>query len=287
MRLGEQRKNRNTAHSLWPDTGTKDLMELDDSGLARHQILGFFVHPGSLSDYLEHTRTCIEHGRKDTVLYHNLHSLYSYFTSAELREHYADKTVLVDGMPVVWLMKLFRLPVTREHRLTYVDFIMPLMNLARDNGWNVFHVGQQSDIQQVALDKIRQAVPGINITGHDGYFDQSARSNDSLSVVNEINRSNSKIVLVGFGAPRQEAWVHAHRDLIDAPVVFTCGACMEYVAGNVKTPPRWMGRLGVEWSFRLFENPRRFAFRYLVEPLILAVILLRNGLGQWFSGKQA
>lgn len=262
-------------------------MELDDSGLARQQLLGFFTHPGTQSDYLEHTSACIAGQHKDTVFYHNLHSLYSYFTSAELRDHYADKTVLVDGMPVIWLMKLFRIPVTREHRLTYVDFIMPLMSLARDNSWSVFHVGQQADIQQIALDKIRQATPGISIDGHNGYFDQSSNSAESLAVIDQINNSNSKIVLVGFGAPNQEAWVHAHRDLIEAPVVFTCGACMEYVAGSVKTPPRWMGKLGVEWSFRLLENPRRFAFRYLVEPLILGVILLRNGLGQWFSGKQA
>lgn len=70
-------------------------------------------------------------------------------------------------------------------------------------------------------------------------------------------------------------------------MVFTCGACMEYVAGAVRTPPRWMGPLGLEWSFRLIENPRRFAFRYLVEPILLGAILLRNGIGELFQRKRA
>lgn len=255
--------------------------------LPRHSLLGFFAHPGSLTDYLAFTQQSVDRDSRESVLYHNLHSLYSYFTDAKLREHYQGSTVLVDGMPVIWLMQLLRIRVTREQRITYVDFIMPLMQLARDNGWHVFHVGQQATVQQNALNIIRQQCPGIGIEGHDGYFDQQPDSPESLAVIDQINASNSKIVLVGFGAPKQEAWLHAHRHLIDAPVVFTCGACMEYVAGAVKTPPRWMGRLGLEWSFRLLENPRRFAFRYLVEPLLLGAILFRNGIGTLINSKQA
>ena len=246
--------------------------------LSKHELLGFFAHPGSLDDYLALIRTSVSESRPCTVLYHNLHSLYSYFTSSDLQRDYADKTVLVDGMPVIWLMRLAGIPVTRQHRLTYVDFIIPMMELARDNGFRVYHVGQHRDIQEKALRVIREKVPGIEIDGHDGYFDQTPQSADSLDVISKINDNGSNIVLVGFGAPKQEAWVHAHRSQINAEAVFTCGACMEYVAGAVRTPPRWMGRCGLEWSFRVMENPRRFAFRYFVEPVLLAAILLKNGL---------
>ncbi|MFK8082865.1 MAG: WecB/TagA/CpsF family glycosyltransferase [Granulosicoccus sp.] len=252
----------------------------------RHELLGFFAHPGTLQDYLLLASQSIAAKEKRTVLYHNLHSLYSYFTSAELRKHYENTTVLVDGMPLIWLMKLCRLPVNRDHRLTYVDFIMPLMQLAEQQQWTVFHVGQHHSVQEVALNRIRSANPDIDIKGHDGYFDLTPQGNESLAVVDAINSANTQLLLIGFGAPKQEAWLAAHRHLINAPIVFTCGACMEYVAGHVKTPPRWMGRLGLEWSFRLLENPRRFAFRYFVEPVILLAILLRNGLGLQRSNKQ-
>lgn len=257
------------------------------AALDRHCLLGFFAHPGSLEDYLALTKSAIEQRSRCTVLYHNLHSLYSYFTSEQLREHYKGTTVLVDGMPVIWLMQLFKIPVSRKHRLTYVDFIMPLMSLARDNDWNVYHVGQESSVQEKALSIVREACPGIKLSGHDGYFDKQAHSAESLAVIDKINAAHSDVVLVGFGAPKQEAWLHAHRELINAPIVFTCGACMEYVAGAVKTPPRWMGRMGLEWSFRLMENPKRFGFRYLIEPILLGAILLRNGLSELLSGKRA
>lgn len=265
------------------DTPTQQSDEKPSSGLLRRELLGFFAHPGTLQDYLDLIKSAVSSGQPHTVLYHNLHSLYSYFTSSELRQYYENKTVLVDGMPVVWLYQFAGEKISRDHRVTYVDFIMPMMRLARDNDWPVFHIGQKSEIQQQALEIIRDEVPGIQIDGHNGYFDQSNHSADSLDVIRRVNEFNTKILLVGFGAPHQEAWVHAHRDALEAPAVFTCGACMEYVAGAVKTPPRWMGRVGLEWSFRLFENPKRFAFRYLVEPIILAFYLARNFLTSRFN----
>ena len=105
-------------------------------------------------------------------------------------------------------------------------------------------------------------------------------------MINTINEFGTDLLLVGFGAPRQEAWISAHRDQLNASAVFTCGACMEYVAGAVKTPPRWMGQLGLEWSFRLFENPKRFAFRYLIEPILLGAILAFNGIKSLVTGKR-
>lgn len=261
-------------------------MEISNKLQESIKLLGFHANPGSMQDYLRLTKSCIESNKKVSVFYHNLHSLYSFFVSEDLRKYYSETTILVDGMPVIWLMKLCGKDVHREHRVTYVDFIIPLMKLARENNWNVYHIGQTADIQQRALEKIRLEVPGVSISGHHGYFDQTPESADSLEMIHSVNSGKTHILLVGLGAPNQEAWVHAHREQIEAAAVFTCGACMEYVAGAVRTPPRWLGRLGLEWSFRLLENPRRFAFRYLVEPLLLALILLRNGVGQLFAGKQ-
>ncbi len=264
-------------------------MQKPPDTLIQRELLGFHAHPGTLDDYLQYTAECIDQDKRASVLYHNLHSLYSYFTSASLREHYEGSTVLVDGMPLIWLMQACKIPVNRDHRLTYVDFIMPMMHKAAEHGWNVYHLGQSKEIQTKALERIRsECTDKITIDGHDGYFDLTPHGPDSLRVIDAINQAQTNLLLVGFGAPKQEAWLAAHRHLINAQIVFTCGACMEYVAGHVRTPPRWMGRAGLEWSFRLFENPRRFAFRYLVEPGVLGAILLRNAvLGRLRSNKHS
>lgn len=244
---------------------------------------GFTVHPGTIENYVALARSAASERRPVTVLYHNLHSLYLWFRSPTLRQHYAGCTVLVDGMPLIALLRAAGVDVDRSHRVTYVDLIEPLMRMARDEGLRVFHVGQSSEIQATALTTLRERLPGLQIDGHDGYFDQSAASADSQRVVDAINAFGSDLVLIGFGTPRQEAWLHAHREAIEAPAVYACGACMEYVAGAVRTPPRWMGRFGLEWAFRLGEHPRRFAYRYLVEPVILAGHLLR----EWSAGRRS
>lgn len=244
--------------------------------IAATSMLGFTAHPGSIADYLKLIEDSVQQRSKTTVFYHNLHSLYSYFTSARLRECYDKCTVLVDGMPVIGLLRLAGFKVEREQRITYVDFIWPMLTHARDNNLSVFHLGQSESIQNEAIKRIRERVPGIQISGHDGYFDLTENCQESLDVIQAANDFNTDLLLVGFGAPKQEIWVDVHRNQINAPALFTCGACMEYVAGAVKTPPRWMGRTGLEWSYRLFENPKRFGFRYLVEPALLGLILLRN-----------
>jgi len=211
-----------------------------ENRLKDHDLLGFRVNPGTIGDFVGFIENAIRAGTRETVFYHNLHSLYTYFTSAKLRECYDREniTILADGMPIIWLLKLAGFDADREQRVTYVDFIWPMLEAARDNDRQVFHLGQEKAVQEKALEIIRERVPGIKIAGHDGYFDQSAGCDESKAVIDEINQHNTDLLLVGFGAPRQEYWLDAHRDQIDAAAVFTCGACMEYVAGAVKTPPR-------------------------------------------------
>ena len=84
------------------------------------------------------------------------------------------------------------------------------------------------------------------------------------------------LVIVGMGMPRQEKWLYENKDKLQAGVIITCGAAMEYFAGTVKTPPRWMGRSGMEWLFRFVENPKKFWFRYMIEPWFALWLLARD-----------
>ena len=164
--------------------------------------------------------------------------------------------------------------------MTYVEFIIPLLRLARDSGWRVFHIGQDAHHLETALKKIRNELPGIKLDGQHGYFDLTQSSVETQQVIKRVNDFSTDLLLVGLGSPAQELWVNAHRDQLNAAVVMTCGSCMDYVAGKVKAAPRWLSRIGLEAIYRIYADPKRVAFRYLVEPFILGFILLRNGLRQ-------
>lgn len=82
--------------------------------------------------------------------------------------------------------------------------------------------------------------------------------------------------MVGMGMPRQEHWVVEYHERIEANVIWLVGACFDYVAGAIPTPPRWMGRVGLEWLYRLYSEPQRLASRYLLEPWSLVPLMISD-----------
>ncbi len=84
------------------------------------------------------------------------------------------------------------------------------------------------------------------------------------------------MLVVGLGAPKQELWVHAHRDQISAPVALCVGAAIDFLAGEKPRAPRWMRRIGIEWMHRLASEPRRLAMRYLRDAWIFPQLVWRE-----------
>lgn len=253
-----------------------DGSEAAGGALVTFEALGFRAHGTTMKGFVEAASTAIATRSPLSLFYLNFHSLYLYYNDAELRRAFEPATAMIDGMPIVLLLRLAGQPAGREQRVTWVDFIWPLLEAAQERGWRVFYLGSSEATCARALAQIRDRLPGICIESHHGYVDASFGSADSVRLVSEINAFNADLCLVGMGTPRQEYWIAAHGDLLQAPVVAACGACMEYVAGAVATPPRWMGRVGVEWAGRLLDDPRRFAYRYLVEPWLLLVCVARE-----------
>ena len=111
---------------------------------------------------------------------------------------------------------------------------------------------------------------------HHGFFDTDINSAENKVVVEQIRAFKPNILIIGMGMPRQEKWIYENSAILNADVIMTSGAVMEYVAGTVKTPPRWMGRNGLEWLYRLTEHPERFWFRYMVEPWFVFWLFLKE-----------
>jgi N-acetylglucosaminyldiphosphoundecaprenol N-acetyl-beta-D-mannosaminyltransferase len=152
----------------------------------------------------------------------------------------------------------------------------PLMERAAREGWRIFYIGSPPGVANKGAATLRDRHPGLCIEVSHGYFNASASSRDSTDLLERIRTFEAHIVMVGMGMPRQERWIHQHLQGIVANVVLPCGACMDYVAGQIPTPPRWMGRVGLEWLSRLVAEPRRLWRRYLIEPWALIPAYLRD-----------
>lgn len=242
-------------------------------------LLGVTVHPLTIENLNALIAEAVARGKCRIIANHNLHSIYLYYHDSKMRDFYtkADYTH-VDGMALVLLGRLLGLPLSREHRVTYADWIEPLMEEANQQGWRLFYLGSKPEVAERGAKLLQERLPSLQIATAHGYFDACPDSQENQAVLEAIKAYQPHVLMVGMSMPRQEHWVLDNLDQLSANAVLTTGAAMDYVAGVVPTPPRWAGRWGLEWLFRLLAEPGRLWQRYLLEPWFILSLFLSNAL---------
>lgn len=240
------------------------------------------ITPGGL---LALVSDCISVQRKVIIALHNLHSLCLHSGSlkdAELLRRFYDHAhyTLADGMSMVLLGRLLGHRIGIRHRVAYNDWLPFMLPVAVDRGWRIFYLGSTLEAAAKGAEVLRARYPGLQLKVHHGHFDAQYGSDSNAKVVAEISGCRPHILFVGMGIPRQERWIQENFDDLEVNVILPSGATLDYIAGAKRMAPRWMGKLGLEWAFRLVTEPRRLAFRYLVEPWGLLGVVLRNTLEQ-------
>jgi len=252
--------------TVWPDTGEQKPACCD--------LLGIRVAPMTLLEIIGFIGSHIASRERCILSSLNLHGLYVYGGDAAFRTLNRRSFPRIDGISIVWLAKLLGWPVGREHRVTWLDLIDPLLEAASTRRWRVFYLGSKPDVVTAGLEEMRRRYPALAIEGHHGYV----RPESTEQVRKSIQAFTPDILIVGMGMSVQEKWILDNEHALQVPVIATSGACIEYVARTVGTPPRWLGRCGLEWLYRLATDPIRFWRRYLVEPWVVLLFLAARGL---------
>jgi len=220
------------------------------------------------------------------ILHHNLHSLYLYQRDPEFAAAYRVASwVYIDGLPVVWLGGALGLHFTNAHRITFLDCFEDLIGQAAERGWRIFYLGSSEYVLARAMASLQTKYPNVRIDGSNGFFDKSKAGSET--VIARINDFKPDILFVGMGMPIQEKWLAAHYSELNAAVILTSGATLDYVNGDAYRPPAWAGPLGLYGIFRLFSDPRRLWRRYLVEPFILVCYLGPKFVRQFLAARSA
>jgi len=234
----------------------------------------------SLSGLLEVVRQSLAgtNGGCRTVFYANSYAI----TLAEANPEFAAALneadhVFCDGYGVYLASRILGEAVPQ--RFAWPDWIDELGRVCRDANASMFFLGAEEGVAQEAARTLEARVPGLRIHSHHGHF---AKDDDSSrSVIEIVNRSGARVLLVGFGMPLQEVWVTRHRPELHPAVIFSVGAMFDYVAGNVVRGPRLLTQHGFEWLTRLIIEPRRLWRRYLLGLPEFALLVGR----EWISGR--
>lgn len=236
----------------------------------RVRILGETVDLMRPEEVLLHVERCIEAGARSIIANHNLHSLYLLPRTPGMRRLYDMADVVeLDSTPLIHFTRLLGLHSRPFHRCTYLDWREQFWSMADRKTWRVLYVGGADGVATAAAERLGARHPGAVIKGLSGYFDATPGSPGNAAILAEITTFKPDVLFVGMGMPRQELWIADHIDALPQAVILPVGAAFDYEAGVQKAAPRWMGRLGVEWLFRLFADPKRLFTRYCVEPWFL------------------
>lgn len=173
---------------------------------------------------------------------------------------------VADGMPLIWASRLRgqrRLP----QRVAGVDFVNDLCGLAARRGYGVFLLGAGPGIAPAAAAALRRQHPGLRVVGTHTPPIGSFSDEEDQRIIEAIRVVRPEILFVAFGAPRQELWIRRYLDDLGVPVCMGVGGSFDIIAGRLRRAPRWMRHTGLEWLFRLLQEPGRLWRRYLVGDL--------------------
>lgn len=238
------------------------------------------AHPVSFDEALDRIVALCRAGDGGYVVTPNVDHVVLAEEDAALVDAYARSSLsLVDGKPLVWLAKALGTPVPAK--ISGSDLARPLIARASAEGLPVFFLGAREGVGQKAADILAAEFPGLKVAGvlspPLGFEKDEGQNAD---VVRTVRESGAALVLVALGAPKQELWMARHKDVLAPAVMLGLGGTFDFIAGEVQRAPTWMSDAGFEWLYRLAQEPRRMAGRYLVRDRAFIGIALRALLGR-------
>src|SRR3954447_20418506 len=222
--------------------------------------------PLALTDYagtLDWIDAAVERGHRGYLCVAAVHTVMACQEDPELRRAVlgADFTV-PDGTPLVWALRLLGHPI--ENRVYGPDLMeAACARAARTDRRFYLYGGRNPGALARLARQLRLRHPGLQIVGGHVPPFRALTPAEEAAVAADINRSGADVVWVGIGVPKQEKWMAAMRDRLTAPVLVGVGAAFDFHAGLIPQAPAWLQRYGMEWAFRLAQEPRRLWRRYL------------------------
>jgi N-acetylglucosaminyldiphosphoundecaprenol N-acetyl-beta-D-mannosaminyltransferase len=231
--------------------------------IPKREILGV---PVAMTDYrgaVDAMDAMVDGRERGYVCAVAVHSLTVALDDPDMADALRGATFVVpDGMPVVWAANI--LGGHLKERVYGPELMLRYSERCAERGHRVWLYGgrDQGSLAQLALN-LRRRLPGINIVG--GYSPpfRPMTEEEEDTLVEQVNDARPDVLWVGIGVPRQEKWMARMRARLDVPVMCAVGAAFDFHAGRISQAPTWMQQRGLEWIYRLAQEPRRLLPRYV------------------------
>jgi N-acetylglucosaminyldiphosphoundecaprenol N-acetyl-beta-D-mannosaminyltransferase len=245
------------------------------SGLAEFTVLGVRVHAVQIPGVIDQMQAWIAERRgSHYIAVTGMHGVTEAQHNSRFKQALAQADLVVaDGMPVIWLgrRKGHRLP----RRVYGPELLEQFWDRTAHRGYRHFFYGGSPGIADKLAQRFALQFPTHTIAGTLSPPFRALTASEDREIVDSINHSQPDVLWIGLGTPKQELWMHEHRSRLQVPVMIGVGAAFDFHAGSLRQAPMWMGDHGLEWLFRLAQEPGRLWRRYLITGAeFLTLVLL-------------
>ena len=243
--------------------------------LARLKFMNTEVDNLTMEEALEQMDVLINERNNAYVVTPNVDHLIQLERGGELVEAYRQANlILTDGKPLIWISKWYGTPI--KEKISGSDLFPKLCAMAAEKGYKMFFLGAAEGVAAKAAENLKIRYPGLQIVGTYSPpvgFENNPKEIEGIR--NMILDTSPDILILALGTPKQELYILHHRESLGVPLSLGLGASLDFEAGNVRRAPKWMADHGLEWLFRITQDPKRLAKRYLVDDMKIFSLALK------------
>ena len=235
--------------------------------MARIRFMNTEIDNVTMEEALQALDGLIQNKQDAFVVTPNVDHIVQLERGGELCEVYRKADlILADGMPLLWIAKWYGTPI--KEKVSGSDLFPRLCQMAAQKGYTMFFLGAAEGVAATAAQKLMDRYPGLKVVGtYSPPYGFEKDKEELQCIIDQIKLAAPHILIVGLGCPKQELFMLHHREELGVPVSLGLGASLDFEAGNVRRAPVWMSVYGLEWLFRLTQDPKKLMKRYLIDDM--------------------
>lgn len=233
----------------------------------RVQFMNTYIDNVTLDEAVKHIEECIEQKKIGQVITPNVDQI----VRIEWDEYFKKicencELLLVDGHPMMWIAKAYGMPF--KEKIPGSDLVPVLCKEAAEKGYQVFLLGAAEGVAAKAAEILKSQYPGLQVVGTYSPPIGFEKDEAELKKINTMLRaSDADMLFVGMGVPKQDIFIYENMHKYQIPMSFSIGGTIDFIAGTQKRAPKWISKIGFEWLYRFFQNPKRLFRRYFIDDV--------------------
>lgn len=241
--------------------------------MERIKFLNIYVDNLTMNEAIDEAEKLIKQPASSYIVTPNLDHVVVSENDKEFAQIYANADlILVDGKPLIWISHLQKRPI--KEKISGSDFFPRLCKMCADKGYRIFILGAAKGVADKAAKNLCAKYPGLKISGtYSPPFGFESNQDELGKIKDKIIEANPDVLAISLGSPKGEKFLYKHLEEYGVSLSISIGATIDFEAGNVKRAPKWMADHGLEWLFRITQDPNRLIRRYWNDAVNILPIL--------------